>query len=180
MAGMSEPLLFEFLSRAEWKMCFALIWVNDSLDYKDAYPLDSESYRTPGTPAGKAEYWEESFRRAIRYLAFEHGYEFEAVRPHRDGRIDGRYPITPENKLYSVVLADGGLPHLSRCLREAADHLEERCPGLDVEPLEAAAADIVLSLQQIKIDPEKEALRERFREGVFNSLGLVRDQEVLN
>jgi hypothetical protein len=175
---MSEPLLFEFLSRAEWKMCFALIWVNDSLDYKGAYPLDSESYRTPGTPEGKAEFWEESFRRAIRYLSFEHGYEFEAVRPHRDGRIDGKYPITPENKLYAVTLADGGLPHLVSCLTEAGYALELRCPGFDTEPLFAAAADIDLSLAQVKINPEQEALRERFRESVFGSLGLTRGQEV--
>jgi hypothetical protein len=176
----SEPLLFEFLSRAEWKMCFALIWVSDSADYKGAYSLDSESYRTPGSPAGKAEFWEESFRRAIRYLSFEHGYEFEAVRPHRDGRIDGKRPITPENKLYAVTLADGGMPHLLSALRDAAAHLNARCPQVDTEPLQAAAADIELSLQQVKINPEQEALRERFRESVFGSLGLARGQEVLH
>jgi hypothetical protein len=174
----SEPLLFEFLSRAEWKMCFALIWVSDSADYKGAYSLDSESYRTPGSPAGKAEFWEESFRRAIRYLSFEHGYEFEAVRPHRDGRIDGKRPITPENKLYAVTLADGGMPHLLNCLRDAAGEFGLKCPGLAVEPLQAAAADIQQSLDQVKINPEQEALRERFREGVFGSLGLTRGQEV--
>jgi hypothetical protein len=177
---MSDPHLFEFLSRPEFKMCFALVWVAGSADYRGVYPLDDDSYRTPGTAPGKAEYWEESFRRAIRYLAFEHGYIFEAVRPHQDGRIDGREPITPENRTYRLTLADGGLPHLLSALEEAARHLEEECPSFDLEPLLAAAADVRQSLQGVKIDPEKEALREHLRRSAFASLGITDGKESMH
>jgi hypothetical protein len=177
---MPDPHLFEFLSRPEFKMCFALAWVSDSADYRGCYPLDNDSYRTPGSLPGKAEFWEESIRRAIRYLAFEHGYVFEAVRPRQDGRIDGREPITPENRFYRLQLADGGLPHILSALEEAARHLEERCPGFDLEPLLAAAADVRQSLAGIKIDPEKEALREQLRRSAFASLGIVDAEETLN
>ncbi len=175
---MPEPHLFEFLSRPEFKMCFALAWVSDAADYRGVYPLDSDNYRTPGSPPGKAEFWEESIRRAIRYLAFEHGYVFEAVRPHRDGRIDGKEPITPENKLYRIQLADGGLPHILSALEEAVVLLEQRCPGFEVEPLLAAAADVRATLGSVRINPEEETLRERLRRSAFASLGLTAGEEM--
>lgn len=176
--ALSEPHLFEFLSRPEFKMCFAVIFIADSADYGGVYPINDPGYCTPGTVPGKsAQFWEESFRRAARFLAFEHGYIFEAIRPEQDGRILAGHSICPQNKLYAVLLADGGLPHVLSALEDAATHLEFRCPGFDTEPLRAAAADVRQSLEGVKIDPEKEALREQLRRSAFASLGITDGKE---
>lgn len=176
-----EPHLFEFLSRVEFKTCFAVAFVADAADYAGAYPLNDASFCTPGTPPGtSAESWEESFRRALRNLAFEHGYPFEAVRAEPDGRILAGSPICPENRLYVLMFADGGLPHVPDALNSAITDLATKCPSFDAGPLRAALADVEEAVAAVRIDPEGDVLRDRLRSAAFASLGLVRDPQALN
>ena len=133
---MADHHLFEFLTRKEWRVCYAVQFLDDFEEYADAYDLDR--YATPGEE-GAPDSYEESFRRAIRFLAIEHGYEFEAVKPQEDGSIYAESPVETRNAMYAILLASGGSPDIPGCLR---DLLAAAPPSLNTEPIREAIHEV--------------------------------------
>lgn len=157
-----QPHLFEFLSRLEFKLCWAFAFIESQgrEDYGGALGLDR--YATPGQE-GQTDSWLEEVKRAIRWLAFEHGYEFGAVTPYENGSIvcsavlgsDGK-PTVPEpaNRLYVMMLAQGQLPSPLDAVRYAITCATEGpLKSLPVDLLRSVEADIQESLDSMPAMP---------------------------
>jgi hypothetical protein len=167
----SDHHLFEFLTREEWRMCYAVQFLDDFEEYADAFDLDR--FATPGEE-GDPDTYEESFRRAIRFLALEHGFEFKALRPREDGSIYAEEPIEARNRVYVSLLQTGGAPDIPGCLREL---LERAPPSLSTDPIveaihevETVAKDIERKAGEQRPEIEQEISR---REQALASWGVV-------
>lgn len=168
---MSEHHLFEFLTREEWRICYAVQFLNDFDEYADPFSL--ERFATPGLE-GMADHYEESFRRAIRFLALEHGFEFKALRPQEDGSIYADEPVETRNRVYINLLQTGGSPDIPGCIREL---LENAPPSLATEPIvealheiESVKGDIERKLDEQRPEIEQEIFR---REQALASWGVI-------
>lgn len=168
---MSEHHLFEFLTREEWRICYAVQFLNDWDEY--ANPFSLERFATPGLE-GVDEHYEESFRRAIRFLALEHGFKFKALHPQEDGAIYSEEPVEPRNRVYINLLQSGGAPDIPGCLREL---LENAPPSLATEAIveaiheiEGVKADVERKFDEQRPEIEQEISR---RERVLASWGVV-------
>lgn len=177
---MSAPHLFTYLTREEFKTLFALVFVAQAVDFRGCYPLDD--FATPGTeevPLAQAT-WEESIRRAGRYLALTYGIEFPSLRFERDGRILApAEPCQPENMLYVRLFESGQMPSPESALEAAIAKLQN-VEGFDLEPLRSALAgvrqsrDLVLSEE---IEPEVKAMAEAYMDAALGTVGVVRHKE---
>jgi hypothetical protein len=168
------PHLFACLTQREWKMLFAVAFVDQAGDYADCYHLsDFASSDRPG----KADCWEELFFRAIRMLAKDHGYEFEAVRVLPSGGIGGHEAIAPANMLYYSLLASGQLPHVRMAIESAIEDLTARCPQFDLQPLREAREAVINSVKAAPVgNPESRAALEAFRRDALASVGAVKER----
>lgn len=112
------PTLFEFLTREEFQLCWALVFVENSEELEHELPL--ADYATPEAPASL----EEDFRRAIRYLA-DNGYHFRGL--SLDGwEIMGHLPpIEPRNLAYHLKFVSGSMPSPAVALQAAIPALRD-------------------------------------------------------
>jgi hypothetical protein len=148
--------LFEFLTREEWRMCYALQFLNDWEEYADAFDIDR--FATPGTE-GRPESYEESFRRAIRFLALGHGFTFTSLQCLDSGEIYGE-PIEERNLLYVNLLATGGSPDIPGCLREL---LAKAPSSVTSEPIREAIEEIEQVVRHIEATAPKDVINERLK-----------------
>lgn len=176
---MSAPMnltqvLFQLLTREEWKCCWAVAFLADSEDYGDH--IDLERFATPGGRPEDAETWLETFRRCVRWLA-DLGFRFEALDPKPDGRIDvlSDGPIEPANILFYAKLATGDAPDYVSALETALEVLPERCPGADLEVFRAALADLQNAVRRVPApDREIEQKGDDFADIALSTVGVVR------
>lgn len=156
----APPHLFTFLTREEFKLCFAVAFVSYTDVFSDAYPL--ARYSTPGhEPADHT--WEELIKQAIRYLGLECGYQFQALVPHDDGRITAQVQIEPRNAAFQRLFEWGSLPDVEDALRVAIRLQEVGLPALDPEPLRAALATVRGHLETVRRQVNPDALAEIVR-----------------
>lgn len=163
-----EPHLFEHLTQAEWKICFAIAFTSSSDLFGGAYPIDEFA-----TPGHDGDTWEELFRRTIRFLAMEHFAEFSGIHVNREGVIVEYRVVQPENALYVTKMKAGGLPGSPKAAIEGALELAPHTiPSLDLEPLRACLATIEehLAAQRAAVDPGQ--MRERY-EADKKALGAI-------
>lgn len=140
----SRPHLFHFLTHDELRLCLCVAMAAKSSSSHRCYPL--VEHRTPGygdaSDADVCNDWAELVRRAVRYLHFEHGLEFDAIRPKRDGRIVSTGPITPGNERYVLLFRSGGFPDFTVLVPRALRWAQLHVASLDREPLRNLAAEI--------------------------------------
>lgn len=145
--------LFTFLTREEWRVCYAVQFLDDFEEYADAFDLDR--FATPGAE-GPAEHYEESFRRAIRFLALEHGFPFREVKVQETGEIYAEEVVEEGNLHYFNLLALGKAPDILGCLREL---LDKAPASMNTEPVREAISEI----SRVRKDIERQA-KERGKE----------------
>lgn len=148
-------------------MCYALQFLNDWEEYADAFSIDR--FATPGTE-GRPENYEESFRRAIRFLALEHGYEFSSLKCLDSGEIYGE-PIEERNLLYVNLLATGGSPDIPGCLREL---LAKAPASVNSEPIREAIEEVEKVARHIEKTTPRDVTEKRLkaREEALSSWGV--------
>lgn len=173
-----EPHLFCFLTQPEWKLCFSLVFCVDFFD-EESYPL--AQYSSPEHPG---DTWEELFRRAIRFLALEHNFEFRGVHVNREGIVVEHTVVQPENALYATQAKAGQLPGNPRyALAEAVQMIEQLpIPSLDPEPLRACLAATEQQVQELraKVDPDKMRKRYENDQKALASIGVRPIKEVVH
>lgn len=141
------PHLFEFLTRAEFQTCWAIVFVAGAEEYEGAFDLGD--YVAPGAP----ESLEERFRSAIRYLA-DNGWTFKGL--SLDGwEIVGHLPpIEPRNLAYFLLFKQGSMPSPIVALEGAIGSLAWMNAEDDIEKLRDA-------LQAVREEKAKELLEQR-------------------
>lgn len=164
-----KPHLFQCLTRKELQLCWALRMTLGFESYEDAYPL--ADYRSPGTPT-EADTYEEEVRRAIRFLALEHGYEFQGISAFDDGQLECR-PIEPRNIVYVRAIALGHFPNPYRAIDTAVALLEASCPKVSVDPLLQLRRELRMAVDSLP-EPDLEALAEyeNDRKGALAAIGV--------
>lgn len=163
MSDKEKPHLFQCLTKAEFQTCWALRMTQGFESFDDAYPLDS--YPSPGSP-DIADSYEEQMRRAIRFLALDHGFEFSGVTCYDDGRMDC-VEVEPRNAVYvrSIQLylmsdgAVGAMPHPLKAIEVAIETLEEHAPSVSIAPLQQLARELDQAVEATP-EPEPEAYAE--------------------
>lgn len=177
---MKNHHLYCALTREEFQVVWAIRMTLGFESFDDAYPLDA--YPSPGAPEF-AETYEEQVRRAIRFLALEHGFAFQGLEVHDDGRIEGRM-IEPRNAVYvrSIALysatagAAGAMPHPIRAAETAIRILEERCPRLSLDPLHQLIRELDAAVDEAPDpDPEEVAAIEKIRNKALAAVGVSRE-----
>jgi hypothetical protein len=166
------PHLFICLTREEFKLCFALAFIESQgrEDYGGAIGLDR--FPTPGTKA-QADSWEEEVRRAIRYLDDEHGFQFEGIQAGNNGSLQC-HPIEEGNMVYVLQMKDGGLPNVLSALQQAIAW-GEQYPSLPLDTFRAVERDVQASLESIpRLDPDIQASLEELDAAALNAVGVVR------
>lgn len=169
---MSAPHLFQCLTKPEFQACWAIRCTLGFESFDDAYPL--ADFASPGH-SEEAETYEEQVRRAIRFLALDHGFAFEGLSVHEDGRIQG-VPVEPRNIAYVQAIATGEMPNPLRACQVAVQVLEDRCPSVSTSPIRQLAQEIEEAIEAAPPpDPESWAEWERSKEAALNALGLSRE-----
>lgn len=173
----SRPHLYQGLTREEFQLCWALRMTLAFEDFDDAYPLDA--YATPGTE-GSAETYDEQMKRAIRFLAIEHGFPFRGLRAHEDGRIEvGVPPVQPENIVYARGIALGNFPHPIQAAKTAIRMIEEHGLPLSIDPLHQLIRELNRAIELAPDpDPEEHAEYENLKSKALAAIGLERKPEV--
>lgn len=173
-----RPHLYQGLTREEFQLCWALRMTLAFEDFDDAYPLDA--YATPGTE-GSAETYDEQIKRAIRYLAIEHGFPFQGLRAFEDGRIEvGVPPIQPENLVYARGIALGNFPHPIHAARTAIRLIEEHDMALSTDPLRQLIKELNQAVEMApEPDPEEYAEYENLKTKALRAIGLERKPETI-
>lgn len=174
--------LFTHLTREEWKLCFALVFLEASDEFTESYPL--AQFASPDSE-GRSRDYIELFQRAIRYLALEHGYSFEGLRVYENGNVAPFSQVEPRNMAYRHLLASGDLPDLPLLLETAVEMARRHAPRLNLGPLRGMYAKVQGDLRQMEdwrkaADPEGEVDAElaNLRDQGMRSLGLVPDDEL--
>jgi hypothetical protein len=135
MAEESEPSLFQFLTRKEFKLCWTLALMESFEEYRGTFPL--MAFFSPGE-TGRADDWGEEIRRAIRFLKLDKGYEFENLEVEWNGSMTPKGPMTKEgyfNQMFQVQLSTGSMPDPLVACKEALSYIEERSIPLDTDPI---------------------------------------------
>jgi hypothetical protein len=141
-----QPHFFEFLSRREFQLAYAVAAVSRFTEYQAAFDL--APYATPGADEGT---WEEQIRRAIRYLA-DRGLTFNGI--ELDGwEIRGLRVVEPRNLAYVVRFKMGSMPDLIEALESSVEALE--AIGLEGE------ADTLRDALETVREEKQKALAER-------------------
>jgi hypothetical protein len=172
---MSAPSLFQYLTQAEWKLCFSIAFLEASDEFAGAYPLGH--YATPGLE-GRATHYGELFKRAIRFLAMAHDYKFKGMEVGDGGSIVGRNLVQPENFSY-VALLNGSLPDLPLAIDTAISMAKREIPSLNLDPLHGMLAKVTedkkrLADWQKEADPDGRVEKEleRLREEGMRTAGM--------
>lgn len=159
------PTFFEFLTRDEVRLCFCLAFLENAQGFGGAYP--TERFATPSIE-GRTDSWIELFRRAIRYLALECDFEFQALDVRADGHILSAGAIEPRNVAYQALFDSGGMPDLEAALRDTIPMVEREIPGLDPEPLRAALSKVSGDVKVAEqMDPKRAAGIRRLRQAAI-------------
>lgn len=145
------PCLFEYLTREEFQLAYAVAFVGKSEDYGETFPL--ADYATPGA---SDETWEELFRRAIRWLA-DNGWSFKGLSLDGWEIMGGNPPIQPKNLAYFVQFASGSMP----------------------SPVVAIQGAIGLFRGILGLDHEAEVLEDALREIESQRGAYAREKEVM-
>lgn len=175
-AAEQAPHLFQFLGFDEWQLVFVVAFLAQTDAYGEAYPI--HRYFTPGSE-GETDSWIELFRRAIRYLSFEHGVTFTGIEAHRDGRIVGSI-VEPGNIKYAQLLsgqASAPLPELPLTLRRALGYLEDHgIHSLDQEPILTALDQVERDVAWAKAqaDPDVVVELDNLRDQALAEIGVER------
>lgn len=173
-----EPTLFEYLTQDEWKTCFALAFLADTAEYGPTVNL--RPYHVIG---GYDDTWESSIIAAVRFLALEHGFDFEAVFV-REGDMEilsvQREPLCPENRAYLHALGLGKLPDIPLAMKTAIRLLEERAPSFSTEPLREAKAEIEETRQRVLQTTDGAELEQtrHFIDAALSTLGVRRESQL--
>ncbi len=153
----APPHLFTFLTREEFKLCFAVAFVSYTDVFSDVYPI--ARYATPGhEPADHT--WEELIKQAIRYLGLECGYRFQALTPYDDGRITAQVQIEPRNAAFQRIFEWGSLPDVEDALRVAVRMQGDGLVKIPQEPLRDALAIVRGHLETVRRQVNPEAMAE--------------------
>lgn len=168
-----RPHLFEYLTQEEWKTCFSLAFLADTSAYGREFDLSD--YHVPGQEAT----WESAIIAAVRFLALEHDFEFEAIGVREEDHdivSKQRNPVRPENRLYLELLALGKLPDIPLAMGTAIKLLRERAPSFNTEALEQCREDVREQVRQAvaSTDPEELERTEKVLDAALGSLGVVR------
>lgn len=170
-----EPTLFEYLTQDEWKTCFALAFLADTAEYGPTVNL--RPYHVLG---GYDDTWESSIIAAVRLLALEHGFDFEAVFVREEDMeilAVQREPLCPENRVYLHSLGVGKLPDIPLAMKTAVRLLEERAPNFSTEPMREALAEIEDARRRVLQTTDGDELEQtrRFIDAALAQLGVRRE-----
>jgi hypothetical protein len=171
-ADLAKPSILLCLSREEFKLCFALAFIESQgrNDYGGALGLDR--YATPGSEP-RADSWDEEIRRAIRLLTFEHGFAFEGIVARENGSLSCRV-VEEGNMVYHLMLQQGQLPSVLDAVR-CAIRWGEQYPSLPLDTLRAVEADVIESLASVPaLPPEVQASLEELDAAALDAIGAVR------
>jgi hypothetical protein len=176
---MSAPSLFQYLTQAEWKLCFSIAFLEASDEFAGAYPL--ERYATPGFE-GKSTNYGELFKRAIRFLAMAHDYRFVGMEVGDGGSIVGERLVQPENISYVAIL-NGGLPDVALALWTAIGMARREVKSLNLDPLHGMLAKVNEDKQKLadwakEADPDGRVEKEltKLRDEGMRVAGMVKEQ----
>lgn len=170
-----RPTLFTYLTRDEWKTCFALAFLAETAEYGATVNL--QPYHVPG----KETTWESAFIAVVRWLALEHGVEFEAVWVREEDQeilAFQREPMCEGNRIYLELLALGKLPNIPMAFKTAIKTLNERAPDFDTEPLREALASVeeARATMLATTDPKELERTGRFLDKVLATIGVQRTE----
>lgn len=168
-----RPHLFGYLTQEEWKTCFAIAFLADTAAYGREIDLSDYHVR------GQETTWESAIIAAVRFLALEHDFDFEAVGVREEDQeilAKQRNPIRPENALYLELLAVGKLPDIPLAMNVAIRLLHERAPSFNTEALEQCREDIQEQVRQVVTGTNIEELKktEQVLDAALGSIGVVR------
>lgn len=147
------PHLFVCMTREEFKLIFAVAFIASADMFEGAY--DTERYASEGA---MGDNWIELFKRAIRYLVYDCGAEFQGLEPVDDGAIYVE-PVEERNEAYVYLLGMGKLPNVEDAMRVALEMTPHRAPKLDTEPLREALATIARQKESLRKQMNPEAVR---------------------
>lgn len=167
-----KPTIFTYLTREEWKTCFALAFLADT-EYESTVNL------RPYQVEGKERTWESAIIAAVRFLALEHGFKFEGVGVREEDQeilAFQREPVCEGNRIYLDLLALGKLPNIPAAMRTAIRLLNERAPDFNTEPLREALADVEAARDTMLATTDSEELKhtERFIDHALAAIGVER------
>ena len=169
------------LTKAEFRLLFSVDFLYESEEYREV--VDTSRYATPGVnpdlQGGLP--WVEKLLRAARWLALEHGYQFE----HYDIDEEGKFYSDPEYwndamLLYAVALA-GSFVDYEICLETACQVLDrwvEREDSFPIEVFREALAGVVQTIGEVERkamkNPELFAKYDKARDEALESIGVKR------
>lgn len=170
-----QPTIFEFLTQPEWKTCFAVAFMADTAEYGGE--VDLRRFHVEG----HEDTWESAIIAAVRYLALEHGMDFEGVMVREEDQEILAYqttPVCPQNRKYLHLLGIGKLPDIPLALRTAARVLREKAPSFPNEAVREAAEEIEAQRDAVlasdEFDPEELKRTETFLDSALSTVGVER------
>lgn len=177
-----SPTLSTHLTREELLTCWALAYTSMFEDYEDAYPLDR--YASIGLE-GTTNAFGEHLRRAVRYLHFEHGLDFEGLEVQIGGNIEMASEVEPRNAIFLLRAMKNrmnGVEHAAMpihpvaALEVALSWLPERAPGMDLGPLREALHETERSVEEWKntMTPEQYEVEEEALDASLKIWGVER------
>ena len=176
--------LLVHLTQPEFKLLFAIAFLADgSEEFADEFQL--QRYSSPG--------WEDSFewtewlKRGVRYLTFEHGFEFEFLVTEDNGSIHRRGDeIEPRNAVYVLAFRElklsgqlKGISYLD-ALKTALSMIEHGRLALPLEMFREAIEMVeqAIEYQNSTVDPEKMKRWTKIQDQALASIGVLRREYV--
>lgn len=177
--------LFQHLAQEEWKLVFALAFLESTDTWAGSYDLDRFSIDPPlSAPGHLAEdFWLSLFTRAIRFLALGHKFEFEGLRATENGEIVLTRPVQLENIIYVNNMRANRMPgNPQYALLTAIEVAGRRLPELDLAPMRAALRQIDEDLATVRANRNAQALHEEYktREAALRTIGVRPVKEVVH
>jgi hypothetical protein len=162
--------------------CWALAFVCTFDNYADAYPLGAHA--SPGLegPTGNPG---EMTRRAVRFLALDHGHEFPGVNVASNGALVLVSEVEPQNLRFLLRAGKARMHGQDHCsmpidpraaYRVALDWLPERCPGVDLSALREALGETSASAEEFRdrLTPEELAEEGAILDASLATIGIRR------
>jgi hypothetical protein len=169
---------FQFFTQNEWKLAFTIAFLESTDHFAGGYPIGR--YHTPGEPGPTGDYIE-LFKRVVRYLNKEHGYEWTSLDVGQGGSITSAGIVCEGNISYALMLMGGDLPNLPLAFRTAIRFAEEHIDSLDLEPIRQALVQVERDLVTAKkqrltdeYDPKTKRDLDKFRDEALATVGVVR------
>lgn len=150
------PHLFQCLTWAEFKTCWAIAFCSRCDGYENSFDL--ERYASPGLE-GQTGDWMEIFRRVIRLLHLRHEYSFTGILPLPDGEIIARM-VEKNNIAFVAQFRVGAIPDPPSALEMALEDKQLLDCGLNLEPLRACLDDVKSDMKDMIAKYHKEGRME--------------------